>query len=118
VDGLRYGRLRPESASTFPEQTARHQREGCGPVQDLLRRMKDVILKRLQLLEPRGSSRRSARNEACAHKLRECTGSWSSHRLAPQCIWIARIGSPSSKPLCMTAEVNREVGAAAAPIIM
>jgi hypothetical protein len=48
--------LRPESAFTFPEQTPRFQRESHEPVQNLLNRMKDVILKRFQLLEPRGSS--------------------------------------------------------------
>jgi len=65
VDSIGHRRLRPESAFTFPKQAARFQREGCEPVQNLLSRMKDVILKRLELLEPRGSSRRSARNEAC-----------------------------------------------------
>jgi hypothetical protein len=42
-------RLRPESAFTFPEQTARFQRESHEPVQNLLNRMKGVILKRFQL---------------------------------------------------------------------
>jgi hypothetical protein len=60
----------------------------------------DVILKCFRPVEPRGSLRRSARNKACAHKLR------------------SRIGSRGSNPLYMTAEVDHEVGAATAPIIM
>ncbi|MDT7812543.1 MAG: hypothetical protein QOJ42_2459 [Acidobacteriaceae bacterium] len=60
----------------------------------------EVILKCFQPVEPRGSLRRSARNNACAQKLR------------------SRDGSRGSNPLYMTAEVDREVGAATAPMIM
>ena len=56
MDSIGHRRLRPESAFAFPEQAARFRREGYEPVQNLLNRMKDVILKRFQLLKPRGSS--------------------------------------------------------------
>ncbi len=101
VDSIGHRRLRPESAFTFPEQAARFQREGYQPFQKLIEPHEvDVILKRFQPVEPRGSLRRSARNRACAHKLR------------------SRIGSPDSNRLYMTAEVDREAGAATAPILM
>ena len=51
-----YRWLLPESALAFPEQAARFRREGYEPIQNLLNRMRDVILKRFQLLKPRGSS--------------------------------------------------------------
>jgi len=60
----------------------------------------DVILKCFRPVEPRESLRRSARNNACAHKVR------------------SRTGSHGSNPLYMTAEVDRAVGTATAPIIM
>ncbi len=110
TDSIGHRRLRPESAFTFPEQAALTDPKPIEPHEI------DMILKRFQLLEPRGPSLRSARDEACAHKLARAGD--AHHRRAPQRIWIARIGSPGSKPLYVTAEVNREVGTAAALIIM
>ena len=66
MDSIGHRRLHPESAFTFPEQAARFRREGYEPVQNLLSRMKDVILKRFQLLKPRGSSTLGAERSLCA----------------------------------------------------
>jgi hypothetical protein len=94
-----YGRLRPESASTFPEHAARHQHEACRPVQNLLSRMNDAISKRFQLLEPHGRSLCSAQSDACAHKLRSRSGRSSLIDGLLTAFGFRRIGSPGSKPL-------------------